>query len=85
MWVLLQTFLYRGLKQVEQLKRDWYLPRLKNFKPSYKVQWPPWIPELDVPKRYLNVAAGLEKRGYKLNDIEKNTGVELVKILQGGL
>ena len=72
-------FSIQGIKASGATKENWYLPRLKNFKPSYKVQWPPWIPELDVPKRYLNVAAGLEKRGYRLNDIEKILGLNWLR------
>ncbi|MDE3740294.1 dipeptidase [Maribacter polysaccharolyticus] len=53
---------------------NWYVPRLTRFKPSYKVQWPPWIPELDKPDRYLQVAKVLDKRGYSTGDIEKILG-----------
>ena len=72
-------FAIQGIKASGATKGNWYLPRLKIFKPSYKVQWPPWIPELDVPNRYLNVAEGLKKRGYKFNDIEKILGLNWLR------
>ena len=72
-------FAIQGIKESGATKENWYFPRLKNFKPSYKVQWPPWIPEVDVPNRYLNVAIGLKKRGYKFNDIEKILGLNWLR------
>ena len=36
-------FAIQGIKASGATKENWYLPRLKSFKPSYKVQWPPWI------------------------------------------
>jgi len=72
-------FAIQGIKASGATKENWYLPRLKNFKPSYKVQWPPWIPELDFPNRYLNVAIGLKKRGYNFNDIEKILGLNWLR------
>jgi membrane dipeptidase len=39
------------------------------------VRWPPWIPELDEPKRFRNVAQGLHRRGYTNGDIEKILGL----------
>jgi membrane dipeptidase len=56
-------------------KETWYEPRLRTFKPSYNVRWPPWIPELDEPKRFRNVAHGLDRRGYAAGDIEKILGL----------
>jgi len=55
-------------------RENWYLPRLKLFKPSYRVRWPPWIPELDQPERYRTVAHALAKRGYRSAAIEKILG-----------
>ena len=75
-------FVIQGIKASGATKENWYLPRLKIFKPSYKVQWPPWIPELDIPNRYLNVAEGLKKRGYKFNDIEKILGLNWLRYYQ---
>lgn len=66
-------FQLRGI-EAWATKENWYEPRLKSFKPSYNVRWPPWIPELDEPKRYRNVAHGLNRRGYKPADIEKILG-----------
>ena len=72
-------FAIQGIKASGATKENWYLPRLKNFKPSYKVQWPPWIPEIDSPRRYLNVAEGLKKRGYTFNEIEKILGLNWLR------
>jgi membrane dipeptidase len=66
-------FQLRGIR-AWATKENWYEPRLRSFKPSYNVRWPPWIPELDEPKRYRNVAQGLNRRGYKHSDIEKIIG-----------
>lgn len=70
---LSSDFALRGIK-AWATKETWYEPRLKSFKPSYNVRWPPWVPELDEPKRYRNVAHGLNRRGYKPADIEKILG-----------
>jgi len=68
-------------------KETWYEPRLKFFKPSYNVKWPPWIPELDEPKRFRNVAYGLHSRGYSGRSIEKILGLNWLnyfeKVLKG--
>jgi membrane dipeptidase len=56
-------------------RENWYEPRLKSFKPSYDVQWPPWIPELDGPERFRTVTAGLQGRGYSDDQIEKILGL----------
>lgn len=55
-------------------RETWYEPRLRSFKPSYNVRWPPWIPELDVPERFRNVTHGLAGRGYRPDEIEKILG-----------
>lgn len=55
-------------------RENWYEPRLKYFKPSYDVKWPPWIPALDKPDRFLNVAHILARRGHKDAAIEKILG-----------
>ncbi len=68
----------RGIS-VWATRETWYEPRLRSFKPSYKVQWPPWIPELDEPRRFRNVAHGLARRGYKADDIEKILGLNWVR------
>ena len=67
-------FAIQGLEASGASRENWYVPRLTRFKSSYKVQWPPWIPELDKPKRYKYVAQALDKRGYSSGDIEKILG-----------
>ena len=61
-------------------KETWYEPRLEVFKPSYKVRWPPWIPELDMPERFWNVTQALSRRGYSEDDIEKLLGANWVNL-----
>lgn len=63
-------------------KEDWYEPRLKFFKPSYEVRWPPWIPELDTPDRFRNLLVVLEKRGWKSTDLERLLGLNWARIFQ---
>lgn len=67
-------FAIQGLEATGATKENWYIPRLTRFKPNYQVRWPPWIPELDKPNRYLHVAQVLDKRGYSTGDIEKILG-----------
>lgn len=55
-------------------RESWYEPRLRSFKPSYQVRWPPWIPELDEPERFRSVARLLRGRGYADDAIEKILG-----------
>jgi len=69
----------QGLKANGATKENWYTPRLSRFKPSYKVQWPPWIPELDETDRYRHVTRLLEKRGYSTGDIEKILGLNFLR------
>lgn len=69
----------QGLEANGATKDNWYTPRLTRFKPSYKVQWPPWIPELDETDRYRNVTRILEKRGYSTGDIEKILGLNFLR------
>lgn len=77
---LAADFAIEGLEANGATRENWYLPRLTRFKPSYKVQWPPWIPELDSPHRYKYVAQGLEKRGYKGAEIEKILGLNWLRL-----
>lgn len=60
-------------------RENWYVPRLSRFKPSYQVRWPAWIPELDSPDRYKNVAHALNRRGYSTNHIEKILGLNWLR------
>ncbi|GAB5550509.1 MAG: dipeptidase [Saprospiraceae bacterium] len=71
---LAADFAIQGLEAQGATRENWYVPRLTRFKPSYKVQWPPWIPELEPPDRYRNVARKLDQRGYSTGDIEKILG-----------
>jgi len=70
---LASDYSIRGIEPTAT-RETWYLPRLKEFKPSYRVRWPPWIAELDPPERFRNIAHGLTKRGYRSADIEKILG-----------
>jgi len=70
---LATDFEIRGIK-AWATKETWYEPRLKSFKPTYRVRWPPWIEGLDEPERFKNVARGLERRGYRDEDIQKLLG-----------
>lgn len=71
---LAADFAIQGLEATGATRENWYVPRLTRFKPSYEVRWPPWIPGLDTPERYKNVARVLDKRGYNSGDIEKILG-----------
>ncbi len=55
-------------------RETWYEPRLRSFKPSYNVRWPPWIPELDGTDRFRHVARLLDERGHPDDAIEKILG-----------
>jgi len=68
----------RGI-EASATRESWYEPRLRIFKPSYRVRWPPWIPELDKPQRFRIVARGLEHRGYRTRDIEKLLGLNWLR------
>ncbi|MCS5659593.1 MAG: membrane dipeptidase [Dehalococcoidia bacterium] len=75
---LCTDFPIQGIK-VWATKDTWYEPRLKSFKPSYNVKWPPWIPDLDKPGRFRSVAHGLNKRGYSDDKIEKILGLNWLR------
>ena len=49
------------------------------FDPSYQVRWPPYIMELDVPERFLNVTQILKDRGHSEAKIEKILGLNWIK------
>ena len=72
-------FAIQGLQATGATKENWYVPRLTRFKPSYKVQWPPWIPELETTDRYRHVAKKLDQRGYSTGDIEKILGLNWLR------
>ncbi len=76
---LAADFAIQGLEATGATRENWYVPRLTRFKPSYKVQWPPWIPELEPPERYRNVAHRLNKRGFSTGDIEKILGLNWLR------
>jgi membrane dipeptidase len=63
-------------------KENWYEPRLKSFKPSYEVRWPPWIPELDSTDRFLNIARVLEQRGWTARQLELLLGRNWLRLFQ---
>ncbi len=78
---LSSDYAIRGL-QPWATRENWYEPRLKYFKPSYQVRWPPWIPELDVPERFWNTTLALQKRGYSEDQIEKILGLNWVRLFE---
>lgn len=63
-------------------RENWYEPRLKSFEPSYEVRWPPWIPELDAPDRFLNVARVLERRGWTDRELELLLGRNWLRLFR---
>ncbi len=63
-------------------KEDWYEPRLTIFKPSYDVQWPPYIPELDTPDRFRNLITVLDRRGWKTGDMERLLGENWLRLFK---
>ncbi len=62
-------------------RETWYEPRLKSFKPSYEVRWPPWIPELDTPDRFRTVVRVLEGRGWNEDQLERLLGLNWERLL----
>ena len=70
---LASDYSLRGIRATAT-RESWYEPRLKIFKPSYNVRWPPWISELDEPERFRTTAEALRKRGYRNEEIEKLLG-----------
>lgn len=68
----------RGMKSWAT-RENWYEPRLRMFKPSYRVRWPPFIEGLDEPERFLNVAHALDRRGVSEADIAKILGGNWVR------
>ena len=76
---LAADYAIQGLAADGATRDNWYVPRLTRFKPSYEVRWPPWIPELDLPDRYLKVAQKLDSRGYSTDHIEKILGLNWLR------
>ena len=63
-------------------RENWYEPRLKSFKPSYQVRWPPWIPALDTPDRFRNLLAVLDRRGWSDRNLEKLLGLNWLRLFR---
>lgn len=76
---LAADYAIEGLEANGATRENWFVPRLSRFKASYKVQWPPWIPELDSTDRYRHVTRLLEKRGYRTGEIEKILGQNFLR------
>lgn len=55
-------------------RENWYEPRLKSFKPSYEVRWPPWIEQLDTPERFRNLTRALRHRGWGDGNLQRLIG-----------
>jgi membrane dipeptidase len=57
---------------------------LANYYPdkSQKIHWPFFISELNGPRRMETVRNGLEKRGYKVDEIEKIMGKNSYRIIK---
>jgi len=55
-------------------RENWYEPRLKVFKPSYEVRWPPWIEQLDTPDRFRNLTGVLRQRGWTDDNLRRLIG-----------
>ena len=68
----------RGI-EASATRETWYVPRLRTFKPSYKVRWPSWAPDLDKPDRFRVAIREMHKRGYKTGDIEKLLGLNWLR------
>ena len=57
---------------------------LANYYPrgDQKIHWPFFISELNGPRRMETVWAGLEKQGYKTDDIEKIMGINCYRVIK---
>ncbi len=83
---LCTDFQIRGI-EASATRENWYEPRLRTFKPSYNVRWPPWIPELDTPDRFRVVAQQLADRGFTDEQILRLLGgnwLEYFRTVFGG-
>jgi len=63
-------------------REEWYEPRLKSFKPSYDVKWPPYIRSLDTPDRFRNLLTVLDRRGWKTRDMERLLGENWLRLFK---
>ena len=63
-------------------RETWYEPRLKVFKPSYEVRWPPWIPELDATDRFRNLIRVLAGRGWTEHQLELLLGRNWLRLFR---
>jgi len=63
-------------------RENWYEPRVRTFKPSYELRWPPWIPEVDTPDRFRNLVAVLEKRGWTEARLEQLLGGNWLRLFR---
>ncbi len=63
-------------------REEWYEPRLKAFKPSYDVKWPPYIPSLDTPDRFRSLLAVLDRRGWKTRNMERLLGENWLRLFK---
>lgn len=63
-------------------RENWFEPRLKGFKPSYDVQWPPWIPDLDTATRFLNLTNILLQRGWSHTNIKRLLGGNWLRLFR---
>lgn len=63
-------------------RENWYEPRLRIYPPSYDVRWPAWIPELDAPERFLNVARVLSGRGWSERRLEALLGGNWMRLFR---
>ena len=63
-------------------REEWYEPRLKSFKPSYDVKWPPYIPTLDSPDRFRSLLTVLDRRGWKTGDLERLLGKNWMRLFK---
>jgi len=52
---------------------------------TIKGRFPPYIDEVNNPRRYHTIAEGLQKRGWKLEDIAKTLGLNFVRVYKAVL
>jgi membrane dipeptidase len=52
---------------------------------TLKGRFPPYIDEVNNPRRYRTIAEGLQKRGWALNDIAKVLGLNFIRVYKEAL